>query len=168
MIQNVVSQSGSVRTLLTVGVLSLFSIVALSGSPSWAQSPTQTAPAAAATLEFEVATIKLVKEPNPGRLQDRTDGRRYTTRYTSLRDLIMMAYDLDPRQIVGGPTWVASDEYDIDAVAADGVPAAGNWDVMLQKLLTDRFQLAFHHEQREMSGYALTVAKCGPKLKKIQ
>lgn len=77
----------------------------------------------------------------------------------------MMAYGLDPRQIVGGPPWTTADEYDIEAVAAEGVPAAGNWDAMLRKLLTDRFQLTFHHEQREMSVYTLTVAKGGPKLK---
>jgi uncharacterized protein (TIGR03435 family) len=151
--------------LLAVAVLSLFSIVAVNPSPGRAQSPPAAAPAAAATPEFEVATIKLVKEPNPDRLQDRADGRRYTTRYTTLRDLIMMSYGLDPRQIVGGPAWVATDEYDIDAVTAGGVPAAGNWKVMLQKLLADRFKLTFHHEQREMPVYALTVAKGGSKLK---
>jgi uncharacterized protein (TIGR03435 family) len=36
---------------------------------------------------------------------------------------------------------------------------------MLRKLLTDRFNLAFHREQKEMSIYTLTVAKNGPKLK---
>lgn len=114
---------------------------------------------------FEAATIKPVKEPNPGRMQDRSDGRRYTTRYTTLRDLVMMAYGLDPRQVVGGPDWIARDEYDVDAVAADGMPAAGNWEPMLRKLLADRFHLTFHYQQREISVYALTVARGGPKLK---
>ena len=77
----------------------------------------------------------------------------------------MMAYGLDPRQITGGPSWVATDEYDADAVAADGIQAAGQWDVMLQKLVADRFKLTFHREKREMSVYALTVAKGGPNLK---
>jgi uncharacterized protein (TIGR03435 family) len=153
-----------------VKLLSVFSfpgilfVAAMSSSPGRAQSVASGA-APAAVKQFEVATIKPVKDPSPGRMQDRTDGRRYSTRYTSLRDLIMMAYGLDPRQIVGGPAWVTADEYDIDAVTADGLPAAGNWDEMLQKLLADRFHLTFHHEQREMSVYALTVAKGGPKLK---
>jgi uncharacterized protein (TIGR03435 family) len=140
-------------------------MVTVNGSLGQTPSPSTSSPAASALLQFEVATIKPTEDPNPGRMHDRTDGRRYTTRYTTLRDLIMMAYGLDPRQIVGGPAWVATDEYDIDAVAADGVPAAGNWNVMLRKLLADRFQLTFHHEQREMNVYALTVAKGGPKLK---
>ena len=96
----------------------------MSGPPSQEQSPRAIPAVKMRPPEFEVATIKLVKEPDPGRLQDRTDGRRYTTRYTTLRDLIMMAYGLDPRQIVGGPAWVTADEYDVDAVAADGVQAS--------------------------------------------
>jgi uncharacterized protein (TIGR03435 family) len=163
--QQVVTQFSSVKNLLTVALLSIFSVVTVNGALGQAPSPPTTAPASSTTLEFEVATIKPVKEPNPGGMQDRTDGRRYSTRYTTLRDLIMMAYGLDPRQIVGGPPWTTADEYDIDAVAAEGVPTAGNWDVMLQKLLAARFQLTLHHELREMSVYTLTVAKGGPKLK---
>jgi len=77
----------------------------------------------------------------------------------------MMAYGLNPRQIVGGPAWAAADEYDIVAAAPEGVPVTVNWNAMLRKLLADRFQLTFHHEQRETDVYALTVAKGGPKLK---
>jgi uncharacterized protein (TIGR03435 family) len=156
---------------LTFGAIQLIWIVALigvavvNGSLSRAQSPVAVSPAPAPPPEFEVATIKLVKEPNPNNMHDRTDGRRYTVRNSTLRDLIMNSYELDPHQIVGGPTWVATDEYDIDAVAADGAQASDQWNVMLQKLLADRFKLTFHREQREMSVYALVVGKAGPKLK---
>jgi uncharacterized protein (TIGR03435 family) len=36
---------------------------------------------------------------------------------------------------------------------------------LLQKLLADRFKLTFHHEQRELAAYILTVAPGGPKIK---
>jgi uncharacterized protein (TIGR03435 family) len=36
--------------------------------------------------------------------------------------------------------------------------------LMMQKLLTDRFQLIFRREQREMKAYELKVAKAGHKL----
>jgi uncharacterized protein (TIGR03435 family) len=163
--RQVVTQFSFVRMLLTLVALAIFSVVTVNGSLCQTPSAPAASPATNTTPQFEVATIKLTKEPSPGRLQDKTDGRHYSTRYTTLRDLIMMAYGLDPRQIVGGPPWTTADEYDIDAVTADGLPAAGNWDVMLQKLLAARFQLTFHHEQREMNVYALTVAKDGPKLK---
>jgi uncharacterized protein (TIGR03435 family) len=164
MLPNAVCISTCRKALQVFGLTTILFATVACDPAGHAQTQQAGASAAAATPEFEVATIKLTKEPNPGRMQDRTDGRRYSTRYTTLRDLIMMAYGLDPRQIVGGPAWVATDEYDIDAVAADGLPAAGNWDAMLQKLLVDRFRLTFHHEQREMSVYELTVAKGGPKL----
>jgi len=142
-------------------------------TPSPARSTGAASPAAAASTtastlpEFEAATIKPVKEPDPNRMNDRTDGRRYTTRNTTLRDLILMAYGVDRQQIAGGPAWIATDEYDVDAVADGEGPLEDSrqWKTMLQKLLADRFKLAFHREQREQSIYALMVAKGGPKLK---
>jgi uncharacterized protein (TIGR03435 family) len=151
--------------LLMVGVLLISSAAMLNGRAGHAQTPTPPAPASTATPEFEVATIKPVKVPDPNRMNDHSDGRRYSTRNTSLRDLMMMAYGLDPRQITGGPEWLASDEYDIDAVASDEGQMADHREEMLQKLLADRFKLTFHREQRELPVYALVVAKGGAKLK---
>jgi uncharacterized protein (TIGR03435 family) len=164
MIQYVVSKCGSVRMLLMVGVLAISSAAMLHGVTGWAQSPETASPAASATPEFEAATIKPVKEPDPNRMNDRTDGRHFLTHNTTLRDLLMMAYGLDPRQITGGPAWLASDEYDLDAVAGEG-RMANHREEMLQKLLADRFKLTSHREQREMSVYVLMLAKGGPKLK---
>jgi len=119
------------------------------------------------SLEFEAATIKPVKDPAPYRIHETQEGRRFSTRYTSLRDLIQMAYGLDRQQVAGGPTWVASDEFDVDAVAEDGVlvTEGDNLPRLLQKLLADRFKLTFQYEQREISSYELVVAKGGSKLK---
>jgi uncharacterized protein (TIGR03435 family) len=120
---------------------------------------------ATAAPEIEVATIKPVKEPQPNNMHDNTEGRRLSTRFTTARDLMMIAYGVDPRQILGGPAWVATDEYDIDAVTAEGVQVSQNEEKILQELLTDRFQLKFHSEERVMAVYVLEVAKGGPKLK---
>ena len=38
----------------------------------------------------------------------------------------------------------------------------------MQKLIADRFKLTFHHDKRELSVYALSVAKSGPKLTKSE
>jgi uncharacterized protein (TIGR03435 family) len=165
MIQHIGSRFGSVRILLTVGALFLFSAVLLNGSPGQAQTPPATASAASAAPEFEAVSIKPVKEPNPGRMNDREEGRRFSTHYTSLSDLILMAYQVDRQQVVGGPAWMRTDEYDVDAVAGEEIKYDERFQAMLQKLLADRFQLTFHREQREMSVYTLTFAKGGPKLK---
>ena len=140
-------------------------LVAMGGSSGRAQSAVTASSSQKVSPEFEVATIKLVKDPSPGRLHDRTEGRRFSTRYTTLRDLIMMAYMLDPRQIAGGSAWMSTDEYDVDAVAPEGVNLQDEREAMLQKLLADRFKLTFHREQREISVYVLSVGKSGPKLK---
>jgi uncharacterized protein (TIGR03435 family) len=46
------------------------------------------------------------------------------------------------------------------------MPTANQLKSMLQKLLADRFSLAFHNEKKELSAYAITVAKGGEKIKK--
>jgi uncharacterized protein (TIGR03435 family) len=165
MIQQAIDQSSSVRRLLTVGVLSFFSMVAGNGALGLAQTPPAAAPVSVVTPEIEAATIKPVKEPNPNMMHDRTEGRRLSMRYTSLRDLMMMAYEVDPRQIVGGPAWVATDEYDVDLVVAEGAQVNQCEEAVLAELMADRFKLKFHREQREMAVYVLEVAKVGPKLK---
>jgi len=129
-----------------------------------AQSPA-TAPAPTATPEFEAVTIKPVKDPNPNRTHDKEEGRRFSAYSMTLRELIMMAYRVDAREIAGGPAWMATDEYDIEAVADDGVQVNEHLGELLQKLMADRFQLALHREQRMLPAYALTVAKGGSKLK---
>jgi uncharacterized protein (TIGR03435 family) len=146
------------RRILAVALAVAFGVM-MNGAAGWAQT------AAAAAPEIEAATIKPVKEPNPNMMHDRTEGRRLSMRYTSLRDLMMMAYEVDPRQIVDGPAWVASDEYDIDLVVAEGVQVNQHEEAVLAELMADRFKLTFHREQREMPVYVLTVAKGGPKLK---
>jgi uncharacterized protein (TIGR03435 family) len=172
MLPSVVYRTRFVQRFLLLGVCT----VMLSASRVQAQTPavtasladTSTETPAAATPEFEAATIKPVKEPAPYRLHDSEEGRRFQTRYTSLNDLIVLAYGVDRRQVVGAPAWVTHDEYDVDAVADDGVKLDGNnklFEAMLQKLLADRFQLTVHREQREMPVYALVVAKGGAKLK---
>jgi uncharacterized protein (TIGR03435 family) len=71
---------------------------------------------------------------------------------------------LSSAKISGGPAWVNSDRYQINA-KAKGDPGTGVMNgPMLQALLEDRFKLKIHRETREVPVYELTVAKGGPKL----
>jgi uncharacterized protein (TIGR03435 family) len=92
-------------------------------------------------------------------------------RNVSLKMLIQTAYDLRGpeagQRISGGPVWLDSNKYDIEAKAAEPVSEA-ELKRMLQSLLAERFQLALHRETREMPGYTLGVAKGGPKLKEAK
>ena len=119
-----------------------------------------------ANPEFEVATIKPSKPEERFSLMVNRSGMLNTTG-SSLSDLIKAAYDLHPRQITGGPSWLESDKYDVTGKPdQEGVPSLQQMKQMVQKLLADRFQLVFHRDKKELSVYAITVAKSGPKLTK--
>jgi uncharacterized protein (TIGR03435 family) len=70
---------------------------------------------------------------------------------------------LPASQVVGGPAWIDSEGYDIDAKPGSNTDPKQKWP-MWQALLADRFKLRLHREIRELPMYDLTVAKSGPKL----
>jgi uncharacterized protein (TIGR03435 family) len=121
--------------------------------------------AADANPSFDVATIK----PNPSgaaSLQQLTiNGRNFTIRNGSLGDLIAFAYNVQMKQIVDGPSWMDTDRYDIAAVPdVEGEPNVEQLRTMMRKLLTDRFQLKFHHDKRELGAFVLSGGKSSEKL----
>jgi hypothetical protein len=82
-------------------------------------------------------------------------------------DLVSFAYGLHTAQIIGAPTWFATNLYDIAGIPdIEGIPNQKQQRIMLQKLLANRFQLKFHQERRELPAYVITVAKGGPKMAK--
>jgi bla regulator protein blaR1 len=126
---------------------------------------------------FEVASIKPAKSGFPGMGFRNAPGGRFMAMNVTTNALITMAYKLQPFQLTGGPSWLNSDHYDIEATperTADDDPEKQPVDfqkqmdvqrLRLQALLEDRFQLKFHRETKEGPIYALVVAKNGTKLK---
>jgi len=118
---------------------------------------------------FEVSTIKPNDSGVRGMQVLTFRGRTFITENSSLADLIMFAYRVQMKQILGAPDWIEKDRYDINATPdQEGTPNADQVRVMIRKLLADRFQMKFHHEKRELSAFVLTVGKDGPKLKAAQ
>jgi uncharacterized protein (TIGR03435 family) len=76
-----------------------------------------------------------------------------------------MAYNLQDFQISGGPGWIKSERYDIDAKAEGNPPRRQIEGPMLQALLKDRFQLRLHRETKELPVFGLVAAKGGLRLK---
>ena len=126
---------------------------------------------------FEVATIKLSApardstHPATG-VRYRPGGRIIATN-APLKLLIQFAYavhdsrnhslPLEASQVVGGPAWVDSDAYDIEAKPESNTDPSHAWP-MLQTLLADRFRLRLRTETRNLPVYDLTVRKSGLKL----
>ena len=112
--------------------------------------------AAAQPAEFEVASVKLHTSDDQRVMMVAQPGGRFVAQNIPLRMLIRTAYQLQDDQIVGGPKWLATDRFDIEARAADTGPAINpQLLVMLQSLLADRFKLTTHREKRELPVFAL-------------
>ena len=85
-------------------------------------------------------------------------GGQITAHNVPVRLLITFAYNLKPYQLSGGPSWIATDRFDLEARAA-GDPPIEQMRAMLQSLLAERFQLAIHPETRQVDGFVLTRAR---------
>jgi uncharacterized protein (TIGR03435 family) len=120
-------------------------------NPLPAQSPT-----------FEAASIKLNKSGRPGGGISLYPARIKIVN-SSLEFCVQMAFDVKYFQVAGGASWMDTEHYDIDAVAAAPF-TQGESRVMLQALLADRFGLEIHREMRDKPGYVLVAAKGGAKL----
>lgn len=107
---------------------------------------------------FEVASVK---RSTPNALGVRIPppvAGRFTAQNASLRDLIVIAYGLFTFQVEGGPDWVSSSRFDIQATTGAPLVGLSAMRPMLQSLLADRFRLKSRSEMREMPVYALVVA----------
>jgi uncharacterized protein (TIGR03435 family) len=112
--------------------------------------------------------------------------RRVDIRNATLVNLIDYAHgieDDDGREdasIVGGPSWLDFDRFDVAAMVPSLQPAIpdngqpnygmyapgtnGTIRPVVERILEERFHLKYHHEDRPLPGYVVTVAKDGPKL----
>lgn len=128
--------------------------------PILAQTPSRIPP----DLRFEVASLKPSAGQRPGYgIRPAPGGQRYEAWNCPIKVMIEAAYRVKPEQIIGGPGWLDSDRYDMEA-KAEKPSSADELHVMLVNMLVDRLRLKFHHERREMRRYALTVDKSGTKL----
>jgi uncharacterized protein (TIGR03435 family) len=114
--------------------------------------------------EFEVASLKEVQDGGPP--ADLTVGPRRTPgRFRWTAPLIVLASYAYHR-----PQWCISgidkdrSFYIVDATM-DASTTEDQVRLMLQVLLVDRFKIVSHRETKELQGYALLVAKNGPKLR---
>jgi uncharacterized protein (TIGR03435 family) len=126
----------------------------------------QTAP----TLSFEAASIKLNVSSPIGRRMG-VPGDRFVAVNEPLSQLIAVAYGapgllpepLPHYRIAGGPSWIDSDRFDVDAKAVGDVVGGSEGtrrkQLMLQTLLAQRFKMDVHHETRQLPIYALVIAR---------
>jgi uncharacterized protein (TIGR03435 family) len=127
---------------------------------------------AQAQPSFEVASVRSQPWEGNGRVGVFIHGDTLSAEHTCLYGLVEFAYALRDEHLSGGPAWArcgvlaSSDLYQVIAKAAgDPPPPTGQFRLMLQALLADRFQLRVHHVQKELPIYNLAVSPKGSKLK---
>ncbi|MGH9237868.1 MAG: TIGR03435 family protein [Vicinamibacterales bacterium] len=117
---------------------------------------------------FEVASVKRnMSGANQATVQVLPNGVNIINQ--PFRTILQLAYEINqPFRIVGGPSWITTDRFDIVAKTATEVPS-GELRPMLQALLVERFNLVARKEKRPFPAYALVLARkdgtLGPQLK---
>ena len=115
--------------------------------------------------EFDAAVVKLNKsgaaEPSGGILP----GGQFSVTNISMIEVLQFAYKVDGNAISGIPGWFRNDHFDVIGKGPTNTPDA-TLRLMLQSLLAKEFKLVVHEELKPQNGFALVVAKDGPKLQK--
>jgi uncharacterized protein (TIGR03435 family) len=131
-------------------------VPSFSAFPARAQEPTEARPA------FDVASVKRSSPldddlllPTPGTA--RPNGRWFARRMP-LSLILQSLHGLRREQVVGGPSWIDEERFDIEARAPAGT-SAEQTRLMVETLLADRFHLRTHTEERRISVYALVLAR---------
>lgn len=105
--------------------------------------------------------------------------QRLDMRDATILDMIEFAYQHEDQAIIGGPSWIDFDRFDLvaridslkppsqNAVPPEPAnPPANPYDQVrpiVEQVLKDRFHLTYHAEDRPLPGYVVTVAKGGVK-----
>lgn len=132
-------------------------------------SLTAVAHAQTVTPVFDVVSVKSNKsEVNSTRISWRDDA--YSATNGTLKMFISAAYRVRQDLISGGPSWIDTAHFDLQAKVVDPDAAAlkkmtpDERSTMLAAVLEDRFKLKTHFETRTLPVYELVYVKPGPKL----
>ena len=139
-----------------------------------------TVPLLAEDFTFEVASVKPTGSAAKGS-SIWTNETGFRTENTPLNFLIQFAYNAQDYQIIGAPSWVKDDGWDINAknevaevdklLLQDRKSVEARTERMrsrVRHMLQDRFQLKVRQEEKELPVYALTVDKTGLKIEAIK
>jgi len=187
------------KSILTAATLAFAALIVVAPAPhaqSAAQSATSAKAPALSSAKTAAPTTNAASAPTTpagpliadvhaspyrGLAYDRPNLRnqRFDLRDATLLDIIALAYDRDNTTILGGPTWLELDRYDITTMVPSlktsspnpanpaAISQSNPFDPVrpiLQRILAERFQLTFHTQDKPLPGYVMTVAKSGLKM----
>ena len=117
------------------------------------------APASKAPLAFEVATVRpTAPDTRGGGIRPMPAGQGYVASGIPLKLMIRLMYTITDSQVVGGPDWINTDRWDVQA-RAERSSNINELHEMFQTLMADRFKLKLHRETRELPMFELVLDK---------
>src|SRR6516164_3461269 len=116
-------------------------------------------------LTFDVASVKpsVGCPPACGLIRSTVGSQGYHVEGAFLKTIMTVAYGVTDRQISGGPSWMTTERFDIEAKAARQ-RTVDDLHTMLAHLLEERFHLKIRRETRQESVWNLVVATGGSKM----
>jgi uncharacterized protein (TIGR03435 family) len=130
---------------------------AQSEEPASADSQAQRQASATKPPAFDIADVEISAPRRfPYKSGGDLRGGRYVVRDATLTDLISAAYGLDADNVLGGPSWLETDRFDVIAKTSP-VTSPDALKLMLQSLLADRFKLVVHPDSKPLQVYVLSA-----------
>ena len=141
-------------------------LVRADGDAAWALPQTKKAMAADADPGWEVVSVHK-GDPNNMNSGIQMQGRDVVIERKSVETMLLFGYGVHKTQILNAPDWVRSEIWDVKGYPdVPGQPSIPQFQSLVRKALVERFGLVSHTEKRDLSVYALTVGKGGPKMEK--
>lgn len=121
----------------------------------------------AARVTYSIASVK----PSDPKLEEGSvtplpNGVGYSVVRVTLRDMLAVMYRVPSRQVVGGPEWVRSEHFDVEAKSNQSY-STDELHEMFERLLEDRFNLKVRVVDEAGPAYVLTVAPSGLKMRLV-
>jgi len=115
------------------------------------------------TPHFDVTSVKPSNSTDLHTIYQLRRSGMFVAENASVRFLVRLAYEIQDFQIIGGPGWLDSDRFDIEARATQ-ISDPAEMLPMLKSLLADRFKLTIHKETRQLPVFELVEDKGHSKL----
>jgi uncharacterized protein (TIGR03435 family) len=158
--------STALSTLASVALAATLFSGAIAQSPS-TQPPPASSAATATTppLAFEIADVHPSAQKKATYMSGgRPHGDRFVAHNATIVELVSIAYAIEDSKVLGGPSWLDTDRFDIAAKVPHGT---SDDDVrqMLRSLLADRFKLVLHNDTKPLASMVMTAPKGSSRLK---
>jgi uncharacterized protein (TIGR03435 family) len=114
---------------------------------------------AAQAPKFEVISIKKRVVPLRPPITNVIKGSIFKMPEVSVPMLMLFGWQIRDFQLVGGPEWMRTDWFDVEARASSDTTSRDEMRLMVRSMLADRFGLTAHIERRDMPVYSLELAR---------